>query len=101
MPVCLCVCACVVCVCVCVCVCVRTRAMEMMKKMLNDVLYYSVLVYIISNVPFSPVYILSTILFLYCALWAHVRCKRLVNPLLRDMTLHIYSSVLSRQQRTP
>ena len=54
---------------------------EMMRKMLNEVLWY---VYVIGKVQcaLGCVHILLALLFLYCALQAHVRCKRLTNTLL-------------------
>ena len=76
---CLCVCSCVpFAVCVCVCVCMRVRKcvclLEVMRKMLNEVLSC---IDVISSIycALGCVYILLTILFLYCALQAHIRCK--------------------------
>ena len=93
-----CVCACVracvrMCVCVCVCVCVRARArararvLEVMRKMMNVVLQCCCCCFlnVISRVhcALGCVYILVTLLFLYCVLRAHARCK-----LLADILLH-------------
>ena len=55
--------------------------LEVMRKMLNKVLQS---VYVISRVHcvLGCAYILLTLLFLYCALWAHIRSKHLINTLL-------------------
>ena len=106
-----CVCACGVCawvcvrarvrVCVCVCVCVRVRGpwvfmrvfvLEVMREWRERqwiVLYLTCL--FMKLVGFhralNSVYILSTLLLLYCALLDGVRCKRLINTLLLYITV--------------
>ena len=68
--------------CVCVCVCV----LKVMRTILNEVLWC---IYVISSVncALDRVYILFTLLFLYRALWAHVKCKRLIKVILFYSTL--------------
>ena len=69
---------CLACVCVAVCVCVCL--LKVMRKLLNE----GLCVYVISKVhcALGWVYILLTLLLLYCVLWAHVGCKHLTNTLL-------------------
>ena len=59
--------------------------LEVKRKMLNEVLQC---IYVISTVQcaLGCGYILWTVLFLYCVLWAHVRCKQLINTLLHYST---------------
>ena len=50
----------------------------------------------------GSVYVLSTLLFLYCALRANVRCNYFINTLLHYITRHYYTatnSVLCTQGR--
>lgn len=80
-----CVHACCVCTCV-VCMgggSLRARMLEVKRKMFNEVLSC---VYAISWVhcALGHVYILLTVLFLDCALQAHVRCKPLIFTILHD-----------------
>ena len=82
----MCVCVCV-CVCVCMYACVRVCVcVEVMRNMLNEVLQC---VYVIKRVhcALGCLYILLTLLFLYCVLRAHCRCKRLTDTLSHYVTL--------------
>ena len=105
--------------CVCVCVCARVRAracvracvcvkacasacvgvgsnLEKKKKKKKD-FARSVVVYVILDFTVLLVlHILSSLLFLYCALLGHVRCKRLTNTLLHYITLH-YSGYMATE----
>ena len=71
------------CVCVCLCVCVCTHACAGSKvKEVQLSIVVCLLIQLGFHCAAGSVYILSTLLFLYGALRAHVRCKRLINTLL-------------------